>query len=88
MNFKSSFEKESNLAIMPDEGTPRYADFCSPVEPTTRKTGQANSSSKGRNRPPTVLHPTAPKLRYVLFRDDPRYVGSNETLLRNEQTTL
>ena len=90
MNFKSSFEKESNLAIMPDEGTPRYADFCSPVEHTAGETEQASSCSKWRKPAANRTTPDGAEaeIRAVYARDDPRYVGSNETDLRNEQTTL
>ena len=48
MNIKSGFEKESNLAIKPDEGTPLYANFGSPAEPTAGETEQASPSGKGR----------------------------------------
>ena len=75
---------------MPDEGTPRYADFCSPAEPIAGETGQASPSDKGRqpaaNR--TTPDSTEAEIRAVYARDDPRYVGSNETDLRNEQTIL
>ena len=90
MIVKPSFEKESNLAIKPDAGTPRYANFGSPAEPIAGETGQASPSGKGRqpaaNR--TTPNGAEAEIRAVYARDDPRYVGSNETDLRNEQTTL
>ena len=90
MNFKSSFEKESNLAIKPDEGTPRYANFGSPAEHTAGETEQASSCSKWRKPAANRTTPDGAEaeIRAVYARDDPRYVGSNETDLRNEQTTL
>ena len=90
MNFKSGFEKESNLAIKPDEGTPRYANFGSPAEHTAGETEQASPSDKGRKPAANRTTPdgTEAEIRAVYARDDPRYVGSNETDPRNEQTTL
>ena len=48
MKIKSGFGKEFDLAIKPDEWTPRYADFGSPAEPTAGETEQASPSRKGR----------------------------------------
>ena len=82
--------KESYLAIKPGEGTPRYADFGSPAEPTAGETGQTNPSRKGRKPAANRTTPdgTEAEIRAVYARDDPRYVGGNENDLRNEQTTL
>jgi len=90
MNFNSSFEKESCLAIKPREGTPRYTNFGSPAEPAAGETGQTSPSRKGRkpdaNR--TIPDGTEAEICAVYARDDPRYVGGNKTDLHNKQTHL
>ena len=90
MKLKPNFEKEFNLAIKPNEGTPSYADFGSPAEHTAGETEQASPSSKWRKSAANLTTPngTEAEIGAVCARDDPRYVGSNETDLRNEQTTL
>lgn len=90
MIVNPSFEKESNLAIKPDAGTPRYANFGSPAEPIAGETGQASPSGKGRQPAANRTTPdgTEAEICAVYARDDPRYVGGNKTDLHNKQTHL
>ena len=58
--------------------------------PQPGKPGRPVLALRGANwsRYRTTPNGTEAEIRAVYARDDPRYVGGNETDLRNEQTTL